>query len=68
MTSHGPDPLDPLAEFDVGAWHVTVRQQVSGPLFWVAERDDPRGVKHSVMPVGFTVADAREDARRALAP
>jgi hypothetical protein len=63
------DPLDPhvaLETFMVGPWQVTVRQHVTGGLFWIAVRSHPRDVRRADLPVGFTITAARVDAETAL--
>jgi len=59
------DPLAPLAEFDTGPWHVTVRQRVTGGLYWEATREG-RAPVMLYMPMWFTIEDARENAVRML--
>ncbi|HEY7233889.1 MAG TPA: hypothetical protein VH539_07050 [Gemmatimonadaceae bacterium] len=61
------DPTDPIETFVIGPWQVTIRQRVTGALYWVAARSTPRRVRQSdPFPVGFTVRDVRADAEHSL--
>jgi len=61
------DPLAPLREFDVGGFHIIVRQRVTGDLEYVVCADGKVLVTVK-LPVGFDVDDAEYEAREALAP
>lgn len=59
------DPLAPLDSFTVGPWRVTIRQLVSGPLYWEAVHERT-GARAARLPVGFTVQMAREEVEKIL--
>jgi hypothetical protein len=71
MTPADPNDngLDAIEAFEVEGWHVTIRQRVTGALFWIAwGGEDPAVMtkRSSDFPVGFTVHDVRLDAERVL--
>jgi hypothetical protein len=60
-----PDPLAPLATFEVGDWRCQIRQLVSGPLYFdCAHRVS--GSRAGRLPVGMNVEQAKEEVTRLL--
>jgi hypothetical protein len=65
MNGTVPDPLAPLATFKVGPWRCSIRQLVSGPLFWEAIHERT-GARAGRVPAGMDVAAAQAECERIL--